>query len=508
MTAGVFIGHDLGTGGDKAVAVGADGVVLAEAFHPYPLTHPRPGWAEQDPAHYWEAVCATTRAVVEAAGCDPADVAGVGYAGQMLTLVPIDAAGVPTRRAISWLDARAGDEAGRIVRNLGGRRLVKLVAGAVPSAKDVVAKWAWIRRNEPAVWQRTAALTDATGYLVARSTGVVCADHTAGGGTGMINRSSRTWSTALLAASGMGTPRRRAKLPVLRGCTEVVGGLTAAAAFDLGLVPGTAVVAGVGDVPAAQVGSGAVLPGDAHVCLGTSAWLCVTTTAVADLPANGVFSLPAADTATYATVGEMETAGECLDWLAAIVAPDSDERDAVAALLGAAAQAPPGCGGLIFAPWLFGERAPINDTAVRAAYLGLSLDHTRAHLVRAVLEGVAHNLRWLLEVIAETSAAPVRLRIIGGGVRSDLWMQTIADVTGCTIDTVAHPQYAGARGAALVAAVGTGALGSVADVAALTPVTATYRPDLSNAAEHDRNHAAFRHAADAARRHAQAVAAP
>lgn len=515
----VFVGHDLGTGGDKAVLIDADGQVVAEAFHPYPLDHPRPGWAEQDPAHYWEAVCATTRAVLDQAGCDPADVAGVGYAGQMLTLVPLDAAGVPTHRAISWLDARATDEAARLTRRLGGARLVKLVVGAVPSGKDVVAKWAWLRHHEPAVWAHTAALTDATGYLVARSTGVVCADHTAGGGTGMINRTRRTWSRTLLAVSGMASPRSQARLPPLRACTDVVGGLTAQAALDLGLLPGTPVVAGVGDVPAAQVGSGAVLPGAAHVCLGTSAWLCITTTAVADVAANGVYSLPAADLSTFATVGEMETAGECLDWLAALLddgaagqasaAAAGDTGDgggAVAALVAVAADAPAGCEGLTFAPWLYGERAPVNDTSLRGAMLGLSLEHTRAHVARAVLEGVAHNLRWLLEVMGDHGMAPTRLRVIGGGVRSDLWMQIIADVTGLIVDTVDHPQYAGARGAALLAAVGTGALGSVSQVATLTGVSATFHPDRSVAAVHDRAHVAFRAVLPAARRHARAMA--
>ena len=503
----MFIGHDLGTGGDKAVLIDADGHIRAMAFVPYGLDHPRPGWAEQDPAAYWSAVGEATRAVMERSGIDPARVHGVGFAAQMLTQVPVDRSGAPTRRAISWLDARAEVEAARIVRRLGGRQLVRVVAGAVPSAKDVVAKWAWIRDNEPDVWERTVALTDATGYLVARASGVVCADHTAGGGTGMIDRGKRTWSRPLLTASGLGGQQVRRRLPELRACSEVVGGLTSEAAAHLGLVAGTPVVAGVGDVPAAQVGSGAVLDGQAHVCLGTSAWLCVTTSSIADLPAHGVFSLPAADLSTFATVGEMETAGECLDWFARVLFPDSDEASAVAALVAAAAGAPPGCDGLTFAPWLFGERAPVNDPALRATFLGLSLQHTRAHMARAVLEGVAHNLRWLLDVVAAKGLGPSRLRIIGGGVRSPLWMQTIADVTGLAVDTLSHPQYAGARGAALLAAVGTGAVGSVADVAQLSVVADTYEPtaDRQLAAVHDAMHQAFRAALPAASGHARAV---
>lgn len=504
----MFIGHDLGTGGDKAVLVAADGTVVAEAFHPYPLVHPRPGWAEQDPDHYWEAVCATTTAVLEASGYDPASVQGIGYAGQMLTQVPVDARGEATRPAISWLDARAGAEAAALTRRMGGATLVRAVVGAVPSGKDVVAKWAWIRRHEPAVWERTAALTDVTGYVVARSTSVIVADHTAGGGTGMINRTRRQWSTPLLALAGMGPPRRRARLPGLRACTDVVGGLTPQAAADLGLRPGTPVVAGMGDVPAAQVGSGAVRPGDAHVCLGTSAWLCLTTTSVADIASAGVYSLPAADLGTYATVAEMETAGECLDWLARVLSPGAEEAGAVAALIDEAAGAPPGCDGLTFAPWLFGERAPVNDTTLRGVMLGLSLDHGRGHMVRAVLEGVAHNLRWVLEEVGRRHEAPTRLRVIGGGVRSELWLQSLADICGVAIDTIDHPQFAGARGAAMLAAVGTGSLGSIAEIADITPVAATYQPDRSHAAVHERSHAAFRSALPAARAHRRALGPP
>jgi xylulokinase len=499
-----FVGHDLGTGGDKAVLTDAHGGILAEAFHPYPLDHPQPGWAEQDPEHYWEAVCATTREVLTVAGVEASQVSGVGFGAQMLTMVPVDDTGRPTHRAISWLDARAVDEARALTRRLGGDRIVRKVAGAVPSAKDVIAKWAWLRAHVPEAWAATVALTDATGFLVARATGVVCADHTAGGGTGMIDRRKRTWSRPLLVATGMGAAGDRAKLPELRPCTDVVGGLLAGPASELGLVEGTLVVAGVGDVPAAQVGSGAVRPGQAHVCLGTSGWLCVTTDRVADLPAHGVFSLPAPRLGTYATVGEMETAGECLDWLAAVLGGPGEPVD-VGTLIDMATAAPAGCEGLVFAPWLFGERSPVSDADLRGTWLGLSLGHTRAHLVRAVLEGVAHNLRWVLEVMARKGMDPARLRVIGGGARSELWMQVLADVTGLGVDTLDHPQFAGARGSALLAAVGTGALPDIDAVADLPTVAASFEPDLSVAGVHARNHVAFREALSASRAHARAL---
>ena len=491
-----YVGHDLGTGGDKAVLVRDDGEVLASAFIPYDLHHPGHNQVEQDPEDYWAAVGEATRQVVAEAGCDPADVAGVGFAGQMLTMVPLDARGEPVRPAISWLDSRADLQARRMSRRLGGDRVIMAVAGAVPSGKDVICKIGWLRANEPGTFSRVAAFCDATGFLVARATGELLADHTAAGGTGVLNRKTREWDKLLAALTRVPL----GKMPPIRACADVVGGLRSDAAEHLGLPAGTPVIAGLGDVPAAVVGSGALEVGDAHICLGTSGWLCVTTAEAKDLGRNGVFALPAADPHAFATVGEMETAGECLDWLAEHVgageagAADTGSIEGTVheRLLALAAEVPAGCDGLLFTPWMFGERAPITDTTLRGAFVNLSLDHGRGHLVRAVLEGVAHNLRWLLDVYAKAGHPCPVLRSIGGGSRSDLWLQIVADVTGRRVDAVVRPQDAGAVGAALTVAVGLGDLPDYAAIKALRATDRTFIPDPSTAAVHERQHQAFR----------------
>jgi xylulokinase len=481
----LFVGHDLGTGGDKAVLVDLQGRVLATAFEPYELHHPAPHIAEQDPEDYWRAVGITTRAVLAQAGARPEDVAAIGFAGQMLTLVPLDARGVPTRTAISWMDSRADAEARRLVRRLGGPRVVRAVAGAVPSGKDIVCKLTWLKKREPEVFARTAAFCDATGYLVARATGELIADHTAAGGTGLLNRKTREWDRVLTTLIQAPV----AKLPAIRACADIIGGLRPDAAADLALPAGTPVVAGLGDVPAAQVGAGALEPGDAHICLGTSGWLCVTTTEPKDLGRNGIFALPAADPTSFAMVGEMETAGECLDWFADHLC---EPGTTVADLLAEAEAVPPGAGGVVFLPWMFGERAPITDTTLRGGFVNLSLEHRRGHLVRAILEGVALNLRWVLEVVEKAGHPCPTLRAIGGGSRSDLWLQIVADATGRRVEAVTNAQSAGAVGAALTAAVGLGRLPDYAAVKPLVATDRTFTPDASRAALYDLHYGAFR----------------
>jgi xylulokinase len=472
---GLFIGHDLGTGGDKAVLVDADGHLLATATASLSLARPGPDRAEQNPADFWAAVASCTRARLAQSGCNPADVRGVAFAGQMLALVPLDAALNPVGPAISWLDARADAEAKRLIRRLGGTLIVRALAGTAPTAKDIVPKVWWLRDRTPADWARIRYLTDATGYLVARATGKPSIDPTGAAATGMIDPHTRRWSRFLAAAANYPLDR----VPPIYECTETVGGLTDAAAGDLGLRPGTPVIAGIADIHCAAVGSGAVRLGDAHIYLGTSGWFAALLPQPRHVPKAGIVAVAGPAPGSHLLIGENETAGACVAWLARELFSNQTGDEAHAAIDAQAQLSPPGARGLVFAPWLFGERSPVLDHAVRAAFFGLSLEHTRADMVRALYEGVALNMAWTLNAARKAGVAATTVRAIGGGARSPVWLQIIADALDAKVEAVAHPQHAGAIGAALMAAVGAGEIRSVEAIRDRVHVAACYQPDAT-----------------------------
>jgi xylulokinase len=491
----LLIGHDVGTGGSKSVLADTDGGIVASTFEPYEVHYPKPGYAEQDPADWWRAVTVGTRRLLAESGADPADVRGMGFAGQMIGVVPVGASGDPLCPAIIWLDSRADEQAERLIRRLGGRRIFSLVAGALPSGKDVVCKLAWLKANEPELFDSTRAFLDVTGYLVLRATGELSIDHTGAGGTGLLNNRNRQWSAPLARLVGMPLE----KMPPIRRSIDVVGGLTGDAAREMGLPERTPVIAGMADIPAAATGSGALADGDAHIYLGTSSWLCLSLSRPKNLPKNGIVSVASPDPEMFIMLGESETAGICLKWFAENLAFPSeweragaDEMAIFAVLDELVAGVEPGAGRLLFTPWMFGERSPVTDTTLRASFVNLSLEHGRQQMLRAVYEGVAYNLRWMMDEV-EKAGLPVKsVRAIGGGAKSDAWMRIMADATGRRVEAMANPQEAGALGCALAVAVGLGIYGDYKHIKEVLRVRRSFDPDRAAAAEYDRLYGAFR----------------
>ncbi len=491
---GYVIGHDIGTGGCKSVLATSGGELVAHSFEPYPLYHPRPNWAEQDPEDWWRAAAAANRRIMGESGIDPGEVVGMGFAGQMLGVVPVDADGIPLRRAIIWLDSRADEQAARIVRRLGGRRVVIRVAGAEPSGKDVICKLAWLREKEEKVFRSTRYFLDATGYLVHRATGEMVIDHTAAGGTGVLGGRKREWSRLLARLVGLDLE----KMPPIRSSIDIVGTLRQKAAQEMGLAAGTPIIAGMADIPAAATGSGALEDGDAHINIGTSSWLCLSVTRPRNLGRNGIAPVVSADPEMYLMIGESETAGACLRWFAdnlyspdAAREPDGD-ADVFRALDEIVAGTETGAGRLLFAPWMFGERSPVTDTSVRASFVNISLEHDRDHMLRAIYEGVAFNLRWLLDAASGVGLACDPLRAIGGGAKSDVWMQIIADVTGRRVEAVEHPQEAGAMGCALAASLAVGESGPFRMIKKAVRVRTPFEPRAECCPVYDELYEAFR----------------
>ena len=475
-----IVAHDVGTGGNKAVLVDTQGNVRATAFTAYPVHYPHPDWAEQDPQDWWHAVALTTRQVLEQAGVSPSDVLCMTHSAQLLSIVPMGVDGQPLRPAIIWLDARAPGQAQRIMRKFLGPKLFAAIAGAELSGKDGIPKLLWLKENEPQVYKEMSCFLDVNGYLIYRATGRKVFEWSCASAIGCELKTT-DWLRAIIRYIGVDLD----KFPPIVRSIDQVGKLTKEAAQELGLLEGTPVVGGGGDAPAAVVGAGAVGEGDGHIYLGTSGWVGVVTSKN-PTGRHGVACIKSADPDKALLFAEMETAGACLKWIA-----DEFYRHEQAdpnvpnvyALMDQKVEAiPAGSGYLVCTPWLYGERAPIADTWVRGTFFNLSADHTREHLLRAVYEGVAYNLRWIIEIVEKTFGFPLPvLRVIGGGARGAPWMQIIADVTGRKVEVVVRPQEAGAVGMALTAAVGLGLYPDFQSLKRVVKVERQFEPQERNA---------------------------
>jgi len=462
----LILAHDVGTSGNKAVLVDTEGNVRATAFADYPIHYPRSDWAEQDPEDWWAAVASTSRQVLERAAASPGDVLCVAHSTQMLGLVPMGPGEQPLRRAIVWLDARAPQHAERIMCKFLGPRVFAAMAGAELSGKDGLPKLCWLKENEPETYRRMECFLDVNGYLLYRATGRRVFEWS-GASAFCLDLAKKDWMWWLIRYLGLD---RDKFLPLVRSVDQV-GTLTDRAARDCGLLEGTPVFGGSGDAPGAAIGSGAVGEGDGHIYLGTSGWVGVVTEKT-PTGRHGVACIHSADPARALLFAEMETAGACLKWIADQFYRHEQADPSIPnvyALMDEKVQTiPPGSNYLICTPWMYGERSPVADTWVRSTFFNISADHTREHLLRAVYEGVAYNLRWIIDIVERTYGFPLpALRVIGGGARGGPWMQIIADVTGRRVETVANPQEAGAVGVALTAGVG---LGLYPDFAALKDV--------------------------------------
>lgn len=493
-----IIAHDVGTGGSKAALCDMRGNILTDRFAPYETSYPRENWAEQDPDDWWRAVAGTTREVMDDAGVGPDRVAGVIYSTQMLGVLPVDREGVVLRPAIIWLDGRAQEQADKIIRWL-TRPLLLAIAGGVPTGKDVIAKIMWLKQHERGIYDAAHKILDVCSYLVRRSSGEFVYDYSAASATGGFNFKKKDWDYTLFKLFKLDPD----KMPRTAASHQAAGGLTEKAAAEMGLKAGTPVFTGTGDVASATVGSGALISGQGHVYVGSSGWIAVTMAKSANDGRKGIVSIASADPDRHILVSEMESAGACFKWFCEHLSPIDLEcgADVDANVMDwlneVAASAEPGSGGLLFTPWMYGERSPIPDTTVRGGFLNLSLDHHGRDMVRAVFEGVALHSRWMLEGVRGCGFKDVSLRAIGGGAKSDLWMQIFADVMKVNIEAVAEPQHSGARGAALIAALGLGAYDGYNSLRNVIRVRETYVPRTEHSRLYD---ASFENFTEAYRR--------
>jgi xylulokinase len=493
MAGRYILAHDTGTGGDKAVLTDLEGRIVASAYKPYEVHYPQPGWAEQDPDELWQAVAATTREVLEQSGVDPSEVLGVGVSAQMFNLLPVDENCRPLAGMLSWLDTRSARQADPLLEPEMSRFLFEHTAN-VPTAKDVVPKILWLKEERPDLWERTRWLLDCKEYIVFQLTGQIAIDWHGASVFFLFDPHEKRWDAEVCERLGIPVE----KLPPAYPCTEVVGEITPAAAELTGLLPGTPVVLCAGDVAVAQSGSGANRDGKAHLCVGTATWVGVSSSVLHNDPDRPFWALNHIEPAKWVIAGEMETGGGALQWYRNLFA-DAETRVAEArgvstykVLDELAAEVPAGSDGLVFTPWLSGERAPVLDHYARGGFVGLSLGHTRGHLARSVMEGVAYHVRWIIAAMEQAGLPIGDVQAIGGGSVGELWPQIFADVTGRRLNIVEHPLEAGAMGAALAVAVGLGVYPSMDAVDDLIKVKRIVEPREAVSAAYDRGYREFR----------------
>ncbi len=510
------ITYDVGTTGVKTCLFElAEKLTLkSSAYAGYGLYLLDNGGAEQDPDEWWSAICETTKEVLQKSGMNAGDVSAVSFCSQMQCLVLADKNGRPVRPAMSYMDNRAGKQfAAGMAHGLriSGMNLKKLLVSLMVtkavagSVKDPVWKYKWVRENEPENFKRADKWLDAKDYLAARFTGKMAMTEGSAYATLLYDTrpGRRGWSRTLCRMLGVDM----AHLPAVIQSTEQAGVITEQAAGELGLAAGTPVYGGGGDAELIGVGIGASALGDTHIYLGTSGWVStVTDKQLVDTSAM-IAAIVGPQQNRYHYFAEMETAGKCLEWVKDHLALDeigiylekkhiteSLERvylslyDYLCAVI---EKVPAGSGGVIFTPWLHGNRCPFEDPLSRGMFFNIGIETGKSEMLRAVIEGIAYHCRSMLEAQEKKVRTSDTIMMAGGGALSPVICQIFADVLGRPVSTLPNPQNAGAVGAAVLIAVGMGRIPSIESAKSLLGDYTTYLPAAGNKGVHDRNYRVF-----------------
>jgi xylulokinase len=479
------IAHDVGTGSIKSALISQNGDIISQSTYVYGLSYPNPGWVEQNPEDYWKGSVNNTKKIIADSKVNVNDIIGIVFSTQAMGIIPLDENDQLLKHNITWVDGRAEKQALKLMNLLGGKKIFTKLIGVEITGKDVIPKLLWLKQNEPEIYNKAKTIVDVNGYLKFKACGKKVFEWSGACSYGF-NLKKKDWERFVFKAAGFDI----GKLPPLVRSTDVIGNLTKEASEELGLPKTVKVFGGCDDTQSAAVGSGSVNEGEAHVYFGTSAWAAVTTGKNLKHK-NGAVVLQSADPEKNVLVGITESAGSNLDWMIEkfykyekddpkienIFTFIDKEREGIA----------PGSDHLIFTPWLLGERCPVSTTTTRGTVFNLGLEHSRGHIVNALLEGVGYNLRWIFDNFKrDFGFSPNKIRAIGGGSVNDSWMQGIANITGKTVETVSNPAMAGSIGAAACAFVGEGIFKSFKEVNLFINVTNVYSPDLDIRKKYDK----------------------
>ena len=510
------ISYDIGTTGVKTCLFEIDEKITlkASAQKGYSLYIDENGGAEQDADEWWEAMCFTTKELFKNTLIKPTEVRGISFCTQMQGLVLVDENGNAVRRPMSYLDQRAKKEIKKGIAyglQFAGANILKLIksviiTGAVSSSvKDPLWKYKWVQNNEPQNFAKTRYWVDVKEYLLGRCTGNFVMTQDSAYSTFLMDtrKGKNEWSESLVKTFGV----KREHLPKIVKSTDCIGGLTKKAASELGLTIGTPVFGGGGDATLIGIGAGCVNVGDTHVYCGTSGWV---STVVDKQMVDGncmIAAIVGAQNGRYNYFAEMETAGKCLEWVKDHLALDeigiyltkthiAESQEAVYTSLydymtESVKNIPAGSHGVIFAPWLHGNRCPFEDPLAAGMFFNIKLDTGKTELIRAVLEGVCYHIRWMLTCQDKKIHTSKTIRFVGGGALSDVTCQILADMTGRVVETVDSAQNVGAVGAAVVSGIGLGIIDTFDRAKQIITATKTFYPNIDNKAVYDKGYEVF-----------------
>lgn len=510
------IAYDVGTTGVKTCLFDITDTVrlLAGEYAGYRLYVLPNGGAEQDAEEWWSAMTESTRRLIRKTGVRPEEIGGISFCSQMQGMVLVDSGGKALRRPMSYMDQRAGEEFracqthGITVSGVNVFMLLKSILAthaASTSVKDPLWKYKWVQKNEPEVFSRVHKWLDVKEYLICRCTGAFVMTRDSAYATFLYDTRPKRqgWSRSLCRMYGV----EPAHLPRIIECSDVAGVLQADAAEQLGLAPGTRVFGGGGDATLIGVGAGCTEVGQTHVYSGTSGWVgTVIDRQKVDIVAM-IAGIVGAEAGKYHYFAEMETAGKCFEWV-----KDHLVLDEIGAYLNKTSVAeseekryeslydymsqtvsrvPPGAGGVLFTPWLHGNRCPFEDPCAAGMFFNIRLETGKTEMLRAVLEGICYHLRWMLACEDRKVRTSDTLRFVGGGALSEVTSQMLADITGRTVETVESTKDVGAVGAAMLMAVGSGLVGSLSEAGSRVSVKRRYLPNAANRDVYDRNYQVF-----------------
>lgn len=484
-----FLGIDVGTGGTRALVIDERGRVVASATEEHrPFASLQIGWAEQDPSDWWRACGTAVHKALAENNLSADQIAGVGLSGQMHGAVLLDEQARVVRPALIWCDVRTEKQGRDLTAQIGAERLIQLTCNPA-LANFTLTKFLWVRDNEPENWKKVRSVMLPKDYVRLQLTGERATDMADASGTLLLDVTHRRWSKEILDLVQIDS----ALLPALYESPDICGQVSAAGAAATGLRIGTPVVAGAGDQSAGAIGMGVVTAGTVSATIGTSGVVFAATSTPSLDPRGRLHTFCHAVPGRWMVMGVTQAAGLSMRWFRDQFGVGKDgRRESYDELAGEAANAPPGCDGLLWAPYLMGERTPHLDPAARAMLVGLTASHTRAHVVRAILEGVAFSLRDTFTIFREIDVPVKTIRLGGGGARSPLWRQVQADIYGLRVETVEAEEGA-AYGAAILAGVGAKAWPSVdAACDAVVRVAGSVSPNAEDLLVMEKAYAVYR----------------